>query len=114
MKKALILISIVILSANVFAQSWPTGSSTRPTFSGFGVTSEDESSEIFENNTASTTAFAGDYIKSEDDGFGTGNLNNPGTTNPDDVPIVESILGILGLGGAYAWRLFSKKRKDEE
>ena len=37
-------------------------------------------------------------------------------TNPDgtgeDVPIVESILGLLGFGGVYAWRLIKRKREE--
>ena len=37
-------------------------------------------------------------------------------TNPDgtgeNVPIVESIIGLLGLGGVYAWRLIKRKREE--
>lgn len=28
------------------------------------------------------------------------------------VPIVESIIGLLGLGGAYAWRIAKKNKKE--
>ena len=111
MKRALIFISIVIFSANIFAQSWPSSSATRPSFGGFGVVTEDENSSVFENGEATSETFASDYIttlKSED----FGDNDNPG--NPGAVPIIESILGLFGLGGVYAWRLFSKKRKGEE
>ena len=111
MKKALIFISIILFSANIFAQSWPSSSATRPSFGGFGMSTEEENSSVFESDGTSATAFAGDYIKSEkNDNFG--DDEDPG--NPGEVPIIESILGLLGLGGAYAWRLFSKNRKDEE
>lgn len=118
MKKALIFISILLFSANIFAQSWPSSSATRPTFGGFGIATEDESSSIF-GSESSTESFAGDYITTpQTKGFGgNGNTNtNPGNPNPapEDVPIVESILGLLGLGGAYAWRLFSKNRRKED
>ncbi|MBR4963573.1 MAG: hypothetical protein IKY54_06715 [Muribaculaceae bacterium] len=33
--------------------------------------------------------------------------------DPGAVPIVESILGLLGLGGAYAYRLFKKGKKED-
>ena len=36
--------------------------------------------------------------------------------NPDGtgeaVPIVESILGLFGLGGVYAWRLIKRKKEE--
>ena len=120
MKKVLILISIVIFSVNAFAQSWPSSSATRPSFGGFGVATEDENSSVFESNGAS---FAGDYVstlQTKDLGFGDdekeneSGLGNPGQEGDAPVPIIESIIGLLGLGGAYAIRLFSKKRKDEE
>lgn len=114
MKKVLILISIVIFSVNAFAQSWPSSSATRPSFGGFGVATEDESTSVFESNGAS---FAGDYVSTpQTKDFGDNEKENEsGLTNPGDtVPIIESILGLLGLGGAYAFRLFTKKRKDEE
>ena len=117
MKKVLILISIVIFSVNAFAQSWPSSSATRPSFGGFGVATEDESTSVFESNGAS---FVGDYVSTpQTKGYGDNEdenesgLGNPGQEG-DTVPIIESILGLLGLGGAYAIRLFSKKRKDEE
>ena len=111
MKRALIFISIVIFSANIFAQSWPSSSATRPSFGGFGVVTEDENSSVFENGEATSETFAGDYITTpEKKGFG--DEKDPG--NPGAVPIIESILGLFGLGGVYAWRLFSKKRKGEE
>ena len=110
MKKTLVLISILLFSANIFAQSWPSSSATRPTFSGFGVTTEEESSSIF-GNESSTESFAGDYVTTpQTKGFG--DQENPG--NPNEVPIIESILGLLGLSGAYAWRLFSKNRRKED
>ena len=112
MKKALFLISILLFSANIFAQSWPSSSATRPSFGGFGMSTEEENSSIFESDETSATAFAGDYIKSVGDDDDFGDEENPG--NPGEVPIIESILGLLGLGGVYAWRLFSKNRKDEE
>jgi hypothetical protein len=34
-------------------------------------------------------------------------------SDPGAVPIVESILGLLGLGGAYAYRLFKKGKKED-
>ena len=114
MKKVLILITIVIFSVNAFAQSWPSSSATRPSFGGFGVATEDENSSVFESNGAS---FAGDYVSTpQTKGFGDNEKDDEsGLTNPgQEVPIIESILGLLGLGGAYAIRLFSKKRKDEE
>ncbi|MBO5721012.1 MAG: hypothetical protein J6R61_05765 [Bacteroidales bacterium] len=38
----------------------------------------------------------------------------PGTpADPGAVPIVESILGLLGLGGVYAYRLFKKGKKED-
>lgn len=111
MKRALIIISLVIFSANIFAQSWPSSSATRPSFSGFGVVTEEENSSVFENGEATSETFAGDYITTpETKSFG--DNENPG--NPGEVPIIESILGLFGLGGVYAWRLFSKKRKGEE
>ena len=33
--------------------------------------------------------------------------------DPGAGPIVESILGLLGLGGAYAYRLFKKGKKED-
>ena len=118
MKKVLIIISIVIFSVNAFAQSWPSSSATRPSFGGFGVATEDENSSVFESNGAS---FAGDYVSTpQTKGFGDNEkddesgLTNPGQEGDAPVPIIESIIGLLGLGGAYAIRLFSKKRKDEE
>ena len=33
--------------------------------------------------------------------------------DPGAVPIVESILGLLGLGGAYAYKLFKKGKKED-
>ena len=114
MKKVLIIISIVIFSVNAFAQSWPSSSATRPSFGGFGVATEDENSSVFESNGAS---FAGDYVSTpQTKDFGDNEKEDEsGLTNPgQEVPIIESILGLLGLGGAYAIRLFSKKRKDEE
>ena len=33
--------------------------------------------------------------------------------DPGAVPIVESILALLGLGGAYAYRLFKKGKKED-
>lgn len=33
--------------------------------------------------------------------------------DPGAVPIVESILGLLGLGGVYAYRLFKKGKKED-
>ena len=33
--------------------------------------------------------------------------------DPGAVPIVESILGLLGLGGVYAFRLFKKGKKED-
>ena len=110
MKKTLILISILLFSANIFAQSWPSSSATRPTFGGFGIATEDENSSIFDNE-STTESFAGDYVTTpQTKSFG--GDKDPG--NPGEVPIIESILGLLGLGGVYAWRLFSKNRKDEE
>lgn len=114
MKKVLILITIVIFSVNAFAQSWPSSSATRPSFGGFGVATEDENSSVFESNGAS---FAGDYVSTpQTKDFGDNEKEDEsGLTNPgQEVPIIESIIGLLGLGGAYAIRLFSKKRKDEE
>ena len=119
MKKVLILITIVIFSVSAFAQSWPSSSATRPSFGGFGVATENENSSVFESNGAS---FAGDYVSTpQTKDFGDNEkdenesgLGNPGQEGDAPVPIIESILGLLGLGGAYAIRLFSKKRKDEE
>lgn len=110
MKRVLIFISIVIFSANIFAQSWPSSSATRPSFGGFGAVTEEENSSVFENGEATSETFTSDYITApETKGFG-------GDTDPGHpgVPIIESILGLFGLGGVYAWRLFSKKRKGEE
>ena len=113
MKKALVFISILLISANIFAQSWPSSSATRPTFSGFGVTTEEENSSIF-GTESSTESFAGDYVTTPQtkSNLDFGDQENPG--NPNEVPIIESILGLLGLGGAYAWRLFSKNRRKED
>ena len=118
MKKVLILITIVIFSVSAFAQSWPSSSATRPSFGGFGVATENENSSVFESNGAS---FAGDYVSTpqtkdfgEDEEEDKSGLDNPGQEGDAPVPIIESILGLLGLGGVYAIRLFSKKRKDEE
>lgn len=111
MKKHLFISSVVIilLSTNIFAQAWPSSDATRPSFSGFGLSMEDEGETIFsEGETNSSQSFAGDYIKSADDGFGEGELEDPGYKTP----IVESILGLFGLGAVYVWRLFRKK-KDE-
>ncbi|MBQ7818076.1 MAG: hypothetical protein IJ341_00095 [Bacteroidales bacterium] len=33
--------------------------------------------------------------------------------DPGAVPIVESILGLLGLGGVYVYRLFKKGKKED-
>lgn len=116
MKRILFASMMVLLfSTTVIAQSWPTSSATRPSFSGFGITTDNESSSIFSDANSESESFAGDYItsnnitKAADDDWGEGEIGNPGTT----VPIVESILGLLGLGGAYAWRLFRKKEKND-
>ena len=108
MKKLLLFISILLFTTNVVAQGWPTSSATRPSFEGFASSiNEDENDNI----TTETSAFAGDYITAAtEDNFG--DQDNPG--NPNEVPIIESILGILGLGGAYAWRLLSKGRRKED
>lgn len=34
-------------------------------------------------------------------------------SDPAAVPIVESILGLLGIGGAYAIRLIRKKKNND-
>ena len=34
-------------------------------------------------------------------------------SDPGAVPIVESILGLLGLGGVYAYKLFKKGNKED-
>ncbi len=108
MKKLLLFISILLFTANVVAQDWPTSSATRPSFGGFASSiNEDEDDNI----TTETSSFAGDYITTPIT-KGLGDQENPG--NPNEVPIIESILGILGLGGAYAWRLFSKGRRKED
>lgn len=40
--------------------------------------------------------------------------NSPADPGQDAaVPIVESILALLGLGGAYAYRLFKKGKKED-
>ncbi|MBO5720330.1 MAG: hypothetical protein J6R61_02210 [Bacteroidales bacterium] len=111
MKKTLLFISILLFSANIFAQSWPTNSGTRPSFGGFGIATEEDANSIFDEDQTSTESFAGDYITTpETKGFGDSDLTDPGNT----VPIVESILGLFGLGGAYAIRLFTKRKKNEE
>lgn len=114
MRKLLLFVSILLFSANITAQDWPESSSSRPSFSGFGLSIGSNSSDIFSSEGGSES-FAGDYVttpqtKAVNDDFG--DDDDPG--NPGEVPIIESILGILGLGGAYAWRLFSKNRKKEE
>lgn len=38
--------------------------------------------------------------------------SSPNSTQPG-APIVESILGLLGLGGIYTWRLIRKNKKEE-
>lgn len=38
--------------------------------------------------------------------------NPEGTHKGEAVPIVESILGVLGLGGIYAWRLIKRKKEE--
>ena len=108
MKKLLLFISILLFTTNVVAQGWPTSSATRPSFEGFASSiNEDEN----DNTTTQTSSFAGDYITAAiDNEFG--DQDNPG--NPNEVPIIESILGLLGLGGAYAWRLFSYGRRKED
>ncbi len=112
MKKHLFIsVVIILLSTNIFAQAWPSSDATRPSFSGFGLSMEDEGETIFsEEDTNSPQSFAGDYIKSADDGFGEGDLDDPGYKTP----IVESILGLFGLGAVYVLRLFSKKKKKDE
>ena len=98
----------MLFTANVVAQDWPTSSATRPSFEGFASSiNEDEDDNI----TTETLSFAGDYITSATT-KNFGDQENPG--NPNEVPIIESILGILGLGGAYAWRLLSKGRRKED
>ncbi len=109
MKKLLLFISILLFTTNVVAQGWPTSSATRPSFEGFASSiNEDENDNI----TTETSSFAGDYITSAETDNKFGDQENPG--NPNEVPIIESILGLLGLGGAYAWRLFSKGRRKED
>ncbi|MBR4119063.1 MAG: hypothetical protein IKK64_03170 [Bacteroidales bacterium] len=41
---------------------------------------------------------------------GSATPSSPGATQNPGVPIVESILGLLGLGGIYTWRLIKKKK----
>lgn len=114
MRKLLLFISILLFSANISAQGWPESSATRPSFSGFGLISGDNASSIFDEN--SSESFAGDYItkNSNDDFGGDPNPGNPNEDKTEDVPIIESILGLLGLGGAYAWRLCKKNKKKED
>lgn len=39
--------------------------------------------------------------------------SSPGSTQTPATPIVESILGLLSLGGIYTWRLIRKNKKEE-
>ena len=39
------------------------------------------------------------------------NPDGTGETSGEAVPIVESIIGLLGLGGVYAWRLIKRKKE---
>lgn len=40
------------------------------------------------------------------------NPDGTGETSGEAVPIVESIIGLLGLGGVYAWRLIKRKKEE--
>ena len=114
MRKLLLFISILFFSANISAQGWPESSATRPSFGGFGLTSGEETTSIFDEN--KTESFAGDYITTPitKDFGGNPNPGNPNEDKDAPVPIIESIFGLLGLGGAYAWRLCRKNKKNEE
>lgn len=100
-KNIFVVILILFFSAEIKAQEWPESADSRSEFSGFGKSA---SADPLANEGVDYT----DTMSADDGGFGEGGLpDNPG------VPIVESIIGLLGLGGAYAWRLIAKKRKED-
>ncbi|MEG1574363.1 MAG: hypothetical protein RR293_00945 [Bacteroidales bacterium] len=103
-KNIFVIIMVLAFFADAKAQGWPEASGSRPTFSGF-----DESS------TSTVSDPSGDPVGAESYGKAVGDGDFPETpSNPNPtVPIVESIIGLLGLGGAYAWRLVTKKRKEK-
>lgn len=114
-----LVLCLFLFSSLATAQSWPQGSGSRSSFEGFGIdysngyedenSPEPSASGIFGDNAFISTMSEGD---ARDSSWGSTSPSDPGAT----APITESILGLLGLGGVYAWRLIkgrNKKGKQE-
>lgn len=113
-----LVLCLFLFSYSVNAQSWPQGSGARSSFDGFGIDYNDYANDDYSDNSAtgnSRSSIFGDNafistMAESDSGWG-GSPSDPVQT----VPITESILGLLGLGGAYAWKLIrGKKNKGKQ
>lgn len=113
-----LVLSLFLFSCFANAQSWPKSSGSSSAFEGFGIDYSSYEDDGYSNGSASSdngssifgdNAFISTMAETNEGGWG-GDPTDPAQT----VPIVESIFGLLGLGGAYAWRLMKGKNKKDK
>ena len=97
MKKTLIVVTLLISAVNINAQK----------IIGRTVDIAKDVVGVFTPAEPSATTYSKGFP-----GYEPVNPDGTGETSGEAVPIVESIIGLLGLGGVYALRLI--KRKEEK
>lgn len=111
-----LVLCLFLFSSLTTAQSWPQGSGSRSSFEGFGI---DYSNGYEDENSPEPSAsgiFGDNAFISKTNEIQTYGFNDQPSDPGATAPITESILGLLGLGGVYAWRLIkgrNKKGKQE-
>ncbi|MBO8437485.1 MAG: hypothetical protein IAC54_01115 [Bacteroidetes bacterium] len=110
-----LVLSLFLFTCLANAQSWPHGSGARSSFEGFGIDYSSDTDDSYSSSSAPTgSGIFGDnaFISTmaENDGGWGGSPSDPAPS----VPIAESILGLLGLGGAYAWKLLRGKNRQDK
>ena len=97
MKKTLIVVTLLISALNINAQK----------IIGRTVDIAKDLVGVFTPAEPSATTYSKGFP-----GYEPVNPDGTGEEQAAPTPIIESIIGLLGLGGVYAWRLI--KRKEEE
>ncbi len=97
MKKTLIVVTLLISAVNINAQK----------IIGRTVDIAKDVIGVFTPAEPSVTTYSKGFP-----GYEPVNPDGTGETTAEPTPIVESIIGLLGLGGVYAWRLIKRKKEE--
>ena len=97
MKKTLIVATLLISAVNINAQN----------IIGRTVDIAKDIVGVFTPAEPSVTTYSKGFP-----GYDIPNPDGTGEEPAAPTPIVESIIGLLGLGGVYAWRLIKRKKEE--